>query len=596
MSENIEKLRTLLEKTADLTRKVNGGTEGLTVDDMNQEITGNETVTAFASANKTIDTNDMWQYARTIALPEGISFIPSKFCSPGFGDNNILRKVTFPSTVYGIGFSAFYYCRKLEEINVPPNLSYIHSNAFNGCEKLKYANLAFPSSLQTIGEYAFFRCYGLTGSLTIPSSLTSMGSRAFDYTPIDSLIYHASVMNQAAFADCSKLVSATFTSDELLTLPNNCFKDCVSLATVNLPPNLIDIGGGAFNDTGLTSITLPSGITSIKTGTFSSCIYLSGVTFLGDIATIGDYAFANCRSLSSFSIPQTVTRIGELAFAGAMITSVNIPSATTEIGDGAFRCTTLQSIAVDPGNHAYDSRDNCNCLIKTVGNKLLQGSSDSVIPSTVTSIEDNAFFGIGIDSLEIPSSITKIGEAAFDSCSISSVWLPNSIVSLGERAFNNCESLTSIHFPPAGSLVEIPDNLCAGCRSLTGVSIPDGYTLIGSGAFANSGLVQVALPQDLETIEYNAFSYTNLESIEIPASVTKIEPDAFSYNDQLDGHILVHYPNPINQLSGDDTYLKNVLRSFYAERLIHIEILDGDGVTTQVNLEDYFSGGSGSGD
>lgn len=88
------------------------------------------------------------------------------------------------------------------------------------------------------------------------------------------------------------------------------------------------------------------------------------------------------------------------------MTSCTIGSGVIKIGSLPFySCSALTDIVVDAGNKVYDSRNNCNALIETESNILIQGSnSTSIIPEGVTSIAESAFKGLkGLKSITIPA-------------------------------------------------------------------------------------------------------------------------------------------------------------------------------------------------
>ncbi len=166
------------------------------------------------------------------------------------------------------------------------------------------------------------------------------------------------------------------------------------------------------------------------------------------VTSIGEYAFLNCTGLTSVEIPNSVTGIGESAFAACTgLTSIEIPNSVTSIGNLAFRnCFGLTSLSVEAGNTVYDSRNNCNAIIKTSTNTLIWGCQNTTIPNSVTSIGTYAFYYCsGLTSVEIPNGVISIGDFAFIGCSgLTSVTIGNSVTSIGNGAFRNCTGLTSV--------------------------------------------------------------------------------------------------------------------------------------------------------
>ena len=138
------------------------------------------------------------------------------------------------------------------------------------------------------------------------------------------------------------------------------------------------------------------------------------------VTSIGNEVFFGCSELTSIEIPSSVTSIGNFAFSGCSgLTGIEIPSSVTSIRDQAFSsCSGLTGINVEAGNEVYDSRDNCNAIIKKATNTLIQGCKNTKIPSSVTSIGYYAFYDCsGLTGIEIPSSVTSIGDLAFWFCS-----------------------------------------------------------------------------------------------------------------------------------------------------------------------------------
>ncbi len=438
------------------------------------------------------------------------------------GAVTIPASVTYNSTTYGvtsIGDWAFYNCTGLTSIEIPSSVTSIGRLAFSGCTGL--TSIEIPSSVTSIGQSAFEYCTSLT-SVVIPEGVTSIG----DY----------------AFCGCDGLTSIEIPSS-VTSIGNCAFYNCYGLTSVEISEGVTSIGEEAFYSCiGLTSIEIPEGVTSIGNYAFYNCVGLTSIEIPSSVTSIGNCAFYRCIGLTSVVIPEGVTSIGNSAFSICTgLTSIEIPAGVTSIGEEAFYyCTGLTSIVVDEGNTIYDSRNNCNAIIETASNTLIAGCVNTIIPSGVTSIGNNAFNGFtGLTSIEIPSSVTSIGQSAFEYCtSLTSIEIPSSVTSIGDEAFAYCRSLTSIVVYEGNTVYDSRNNcnaiienasntLIAGCKNTI---IPEGVTSIGMGAFEGcTGLTSIEIPSSVTSIGDDAFlSCDGLTSIEIPSSVTSIGDYAFT--------------------------------------------------------------------
>ena len=252
------------------------------------------------------------------------------------------------------------------------------------------------------------------------------------------------------------------------------------------------IGEGIFDGcSGLTSVVIPSSVTTIEDGSFSGCSGLTSVMIPSSVTKIGISAFSGCSGLTSVVLPSSVTTIGSNAFRGCSgLTSVVIPSSVTTIGSSAFSgCSRLQRIAVASGNSRYYE-------------------------------DGGVLFG-----LEYDYGIGKEGKALkyYPAWRTGEYRIPSDVEIIGASAFAGCSGLTSVTIPKGGTAIH--GGAFAGCSGLTSVTIPEGVTEIGGGAFAGcSGLTSVTIPEGVTTIGWEAFdSCVNLSEVSIPSSVTSID-------------------------------------------------------------------------
>ena len=280
------------------------------------------------------------------------------------------------------------------------------------------------------------------------------------------------------------------------SLGNACFNGCSSLTSITIPSSVTSLGDRCFNGCkSLTSIDIPSSVTSLGLSCFRGCSSLESITVDKNNKVYDSRDNCNAiietstnrmiRGCKTTVIPSSVTSLGFSCFWDCTsLTSITIPSSVTYLGSSCFNgCSSLESITVDKNNKVYDSRESCNAIIETSTNTMIQGCKTTVIPSSVTSLEESCFDGCSsLTSVTIPSSVTSLGNWCFEGCSsLTSITIPSSVTSLGKYCFENCSSLTSITIPSSVTSLGV---ICfRGCSSLTSIDIPSSVTSLGLSCF-----------------------------------------------------------------------------------------------------------------
>ena len=236
---------------------------------------------------------------------------------------NQIKAVTMAQAVTSIAERAFYALPELKRVNIPKTVTEIGSNAFFECSNLSGVTFEAGSQLTSIGEQVF-QLSSLT-SIIIPASVTSIGSEAFyecynvsavTFTPDSQL----TSIGSNAFAYASSLSSISIPST-VVSVGQGAFTSSGVTSVTFVPDSqLLSIEENTFRNSALTSIVIPASVTSIGQQAFQTMVgYTSSLTSVifeanSQLDSIGKYAFMGAPILTSITIPSGVTTIGEYAF------------------------------------------------------------------------------------------------------------------------------------------------------------------------------------------------------------------------------------------------------------------------------------------
>ncbi len=474
------------------------------------------------------------EYTGNVVIPDSVSYLGTTYSVTGIGAEAFrkcvnMTSITIPNSVDAINITAFWDCRGLAEIVVVDG--HVGFDSRDNCNAIIMTktnvlivgckNTIIPNSVLGIVPCAFYGCSGLT-EITIPNSVTSIEGETFkNCSGLTEITIPNSVtsIGEGAFVNCSSLTSVTI-PNSVTTICDKAFAYCSSLTSVTIPNSVTHIGKNAFSEcSNLAEVNIPNSVPVINPGVFSLCSSLAEITIPNSVRGIAENAFYGCEGLTTVTIPNSVTGIGAEAFAYCnSLTSVTIPNSVVSIGNDAFLgCGGLNKIVVEEGNSVYDSRDNCNAIIETATDRLIVGCNNTIIPNSVTNIDDYAFlYCEGLTEITIPKSVVSIGNNAFLDCG----GLNKIVVEEGNSVYdsrNNCNAI--IH--------TATDSLIVGCNNTI---IPNSITKIGDRAFQwCSGLTEITIPNSVTSIGESAFwRCSGLTYVSIGNSVTSIGEHAFS--------------------------------------------------------------------
>lgn len=326
-----------------------------------------------------------------------------------------LTSITLNEGLKEIFNSAFAGCKEVTEVTIPKSVTSIGICAFglsnryyNGepihCDKLNKVTVLWDDPLQ-IDESVFMDDNYEKATLYVPVGTKEKYKGA---TGWKNFINISEIGEQPEEPEEPELPYA----DGEVLYATNADNLQIKYKVISVKERTCQIGG--FDGTN----TFTEESNAVPRDTRGSVVIPSEVNGL-KVTQIGTSAFYECKYITSITIPETVTTINQVAFWSChALSSIHIPASVVKIDNApAVFCPALSTITVSEQNPVYDSRENCNAIIETNSNKLIQGCQTTVIPSSVTSLGTNSFSGhYGLREVTIPSSISSIGVNAFQNC------------------------------------------------------------------------------------------------------------------------------------------------------------------------------------
>ena len=327
----------------------------------------------------------------------------------------------------------FRFCKHL--INIEVNEDNTKYDSRNGCNAIIDSltgeiitacnSTTIPEGVTRLGDSSFA---GVTMSLLeIPKTVTGIGQLAFEDSNIDRIEVDPDNTNLDSRDGCNAIIGKS----RLLYIKDESGDDLVSedvliagCKNTVIPNTVKAIGSDAFMGVGIKSVSIPSSVKYVDYRAFCD----SGVeeVFISEgLEECAFGAFFKCNTLKKITIPSTLIELDYGDFDG---------------------CVELESIEVAEKNPVYDSRDNCNAIIRKEDDVLLVGSNNTVIPEGVKEIYYEAFKGRkGLKTINIPKGLEYIDRSAFEGCTgLEELLFPEGWCDVDERSFKDCTGLNRV--------------------------------------------------------------------------------------------------------------------------------------------------------
>ena len=440
----------------------------------------------------------------SLSLPRSLRKIGNE-AFLGLSYDSQITEIVIPEGVEEIGNKAFHYCPTIKEITLPTTLKKLGVDPFGLNQSLAKFHLEDSQYFKVQGNVLFngdmteLICYprGLKNTTyDVPDSVVSIAESAFyGNSYLTGITTGKNLKNVArrGMAAMFNLSNLNVGKSPLTILEDLAFSENSSLTSMILPSTVTSMGEGLFyKDTSLLTVSFENTFTELPDLFFSQCSKLMSIKLPANLTSIGERAFSSCNSLTSLQIPSTVTSIGKEAFSGALaLKSIQLPAGMTAIEESLFaNCRALQAIS---------------------------------FPDNITSIGDRAFVGCTlIESIDLSSTkVASVGQSAFMGCdAVLSVKFPSTLRSIGEHAFEGLMLLKEVEFNDG--LETIESQAFYGWKNLSKVYIPASVTSIGAVAFGSIIQGKVDLHLYFEADSFNGISaFASVAEENIFYSVTR---------------------------------------------------------------------------
>ena len=349
-------------------------------------------------------------------------------------------------------------------------------------------------------------------NIVIPSSVTSIGGSAFEYSYdlVSVEIKGAPNIDDYAFANCPDLETVTIAGGSAYTIGHHLFNKSKA-TSVTFGEGLSSLTYQAFQEAQVETVVLPEGLTVIDNMAFYEATHLSSINLPSTLVRIRNAAFYRCIALEEIELPEGLTQLFECAFQCTNIEDIVLPDSLSSVGQSAFADNNSLKTVHLGENYPSDGfssnqfartkveeftinedNDNFSVVDGVVYNKDVTAmkfypkgkSGDYEAPSTLETLPINAFEGainLGVADFS-ESAVTYITSSCFKDSGLTSFITSPGLQGVRDKAFMNT-AITSLHFPASTTFIHA--SAFSGCNDLESLSFD---SLTSSFKFENGAL------------------------------------------------------------------------------------------------------------
>lgn len=432
-----------------------------------------------------------------LVLPNTITRIGEEAFANGGGIS-----MEIPDSVTEIGVKAFLDCPDLRFLRISAGMGVFPEGLFENCEKLD--TIEIPEGIYEIQDRAMKGCPTLR-VVHIPSSVTNIGEDLFEENAQVTIYgkagsYAETYAKEHGISFCEEGADPSQTENVVLDGIHYTYQESTDSYIVT------GYDGTISSQISIAETVNEKYVTAVGDGVFSKCSRLVAVQIPGSVKTVGENAFSQCMNLETVIMESGVETLGAYVFAGCTsLKTVSLPDGITSIGArGFYYCGQLENIKLPAGLRRIET----NLFEEAAVCGILE------IPEGVTSIGTLAFSNFSADGILLPDTLVSIENAAFYFVRIKSLAIPDSVTEIGQNLFR----ASDLEFVSIGKgMRSIRSNTFTECYKLQEVILPEGVVEIGKYAFRDTAIRRISIPDSVIRIHKQAFSGSELLTLFVKA-------------------------------------------------------------------------------